>query len=531
MPSNKHLLMILIMLHPVLLLELSRFFSQYPMLDDFYYHGAAVLSASIAGKLDQSLYSYYSYPTAFIIGAIFHEISGLDMFIFADIYSIFTSIYIGLVGFLMGKHIFNDFFASSLFSLLSTMSAYYFPRWFSPFSISSVITLTLLYCILVLCNKRDSRRSLLVMLLIPSCVLAHLPNSSFFLSFLLAMLLILPFNQNRSKKLNKYALNENLHIPIFIVIFAFCLFLTWNLFIYDFIFARFVKETVNTILNPPVEEVVWQFTEVYFKRYNPFTVLKRIYLLSFPLIGSMGALFWFFQRLRHREYANGRMGILALLFVAQYLFISLNVVDYLIRFGFTEGYGISARTRWLLYLISAWWTAILLLDVIAYLNRKLHDSNLRKKLLLIVVSALFLSSITVSFIISTESTSRIVCEADIDFNLFLARFLSVNSNLHGYMSQNSIFYYLLVYNYDIRYANMANRGLISMPESIHDYTGGVLDDKLKEMNVLIVTDINRAKLIYPGLEGAIDKMFSSFKIDRVAVIFDNRDHKFFLKGL
>jgi len=523
--KKKMLILLLVIMYSIVLLEFSNFLTPFPLLDDSYYHGAAALSIPLEQRIDESLYGYYSYPTTFIFGGLLCEISHLNGLVFFKIYSILVSVYISLIGFLIGKHLFEDFSSAILCSILTVSGAYYFPRWFSPFSLSSIFTMTALYCSLVLCMKRGPGWSSFIILFIVAGVLSHLGNATFFSLYLLGLLPLILLKRRGVLKDTSY-----FRILTPIIGFSFCLFLFWNLFINDFQTARFIRDLVNTIVNPPVEDVVQLFTEVYFRKYDLLSVLRRIYIFSFPSIGLLGALYW---SLYGRKRSGVKFGMFLLLFVAHLFFIMLNVADYLVRFGFAGGLGIAVRVRWLLYLVSSWWITTLIVDFKGYLlefmEKRLSIALLRKTLWGILIVMLLLPGTLLFYFNFVDSAPKVVSDRDIRFNIYLAHFVSANSNLYGYTTQNNILYYYLTSFRGIREAGLITRQLISMYEAVYPYEDGSLSGILSRMNILIAVNKARALSIYSGSEGMVDTVFSPFNTEKSAVIFDNGDHKIFLK--
>jgi hypothetical protein len=284
-------------------------------------------------------------------------------------------------------------------------------------------------------------------------------------------------------------------------------------------------------VNPPVEDVVQLFTGVYFKKYDLLSVLRRIYILSIPSIGSLGAFYW---GLYGRKCSGVKFGIFLLLFVAQVFFIMLNVADYLVRFGFAEGLGIALRVRWLLYLVSSWWITNLIVDFKGYLLEFMEKRSSivlsRKTLWAILIVMLLLPGLLLFYVNFVESIPKVVSDRDIQFNIYLAHFTSANSNLYGYTTQNNILYYYLTSFRGIREGGLIARHLISMYEAVYPYRDSSLSGILSRMNVLIAVNKARALSIYSGFEGMVDMVFSPFNTEKSTVIFDNGDHKIFLKG-
>lgn len=526
----KMLILLLVIIYSVVLLEFSNFLTPYPLSDDSYYHGAAALSIPLVQRINKSLYSYYSYPIPFIFGGLLCEFLHLDGLIFFKIYYIFVSVYIALIGFLIGKRLFEDFSSAVICSILTISSAYYFPRWFSPFSLSSIFTMTALYCFLVLCVKRGFGWSSATILFIVAYVLSHLGNATFFSLYLLGILPLILLKRSSSIKNSIFRNTAYFWIPTTVINFSFFLFLFWNLFINDFQTARFIKDLINTIVKPPVEDVVQLFTEVYFKKNDLLSVLRRIYILSIPSIGSLSAFYW---GLYGCKRSGVKFGMFLLLFVMQFFFIMLNVADYLVRFGFTEGLGIVTRTRWLLYLVSSWWITNLIVDLkryfLEFMEKRLSIILLRKTLLTILIVILLIPGTLLFYVNFVDSAPKVVNDRDIQFNIYLAHFISANPNLYGYTTQNNILYYYLTSFHGIREGGLIAGHLISMYEATYSYKDGSLSNILRQMNVLIAVNKSRALSIYPGFEGMVDMVFSQFNIEKSAVIFDNKDHKIFLK--
>jgi hypothetical protein len=283
-------------------------------------------------------------------------------------------------------------------------------------------------------------------------------------------------------------------------------------------------------VKPPVEDVVQLFTEVYFKKNDLLSVLRRIYILSIPSIGSLSAFYW---GLYGCKRSGVKFGMFLLLFVMQFFFIMLNVADYLVRFGFTEGLGIVTRTRWLLYLVSSWWITNLIVDLkryfLEFMEKRLSIILLRKTLLTILIVILLIPGTLLFYVNFVDSAPKVVNDRDIQFNIYLAHFISANPNLYGYTTQNNILYYYLTSFHGIREGGLIAGHLISMYEATYSYKDGSLSNILRQMNVLIAVNKSRALSIYPGFEGMVDMVFSQFNIEKSAVIFDNKDHKIFLK--
>jgi hypothetical protein len=291
-----------------------------------------------------------------------------------------------------------------------------------------------------------------------------------------------------------------------------------------------MKDLVNTIVNPPVEDMVRLFTEVYFKKYDLFSVLRRIYILSIPSVGSLGAFYW---GLHGHKRLGTKFGMFLLLFVMQFFFIMLGIADYLVRFGFTWGFGIATRVRWLLYLVSSWWVVNLVVDFKGHFlkfSTKRSSIVLSRRMMLAMSIVILLLPGTLLFYVNfVESTPKVVSDRDIQFNIYLAHFTSTDSNLYGYTTQNNILYYYLASLRGIREAGLITRHLISIFEAVYPYEGGSLSDILSRMNILIAMNKARSLSIYSGFEDMVNMIFSSFNTEKSAITFDNGDHKIFLK--
>jgi hypothetical protein len=283
-------------------------------------------------------------------------------------------------------------------------------------------------------------------------------------------------------------------------------------------------------VNPPVEDVVQLFTEVYFKKYDLLSVLRRIYILSIPSIGSLGAFYW---GLYGRKRSGIKFGMFLSLFVAQLFSIILNVADYSMRFGFAWGFGIATRTRWVLYLVSSWWIADLVVDfkrhLLEFMEKRSPTVLLRKMLVAILIVMLLLPGTLLFYFNFVESIPKVVSDRDMQFNIYLAHFTSAIPNLYGYTTQNNILYYCLTRLRGIREANLIARHLISISEAVYPYEDGSLSGILSCMNTLIAVNKKRALSIYYGFESTVDMVFFSFSTEKSAIIFDNGDHKIFLK--
>ncbi|MEM2598744.1 MAG: hypothetical protein QW482_03390 [Thermoproteota archaeon] len=511
----------------VILLEFTSFLSYFPLSDDSYYHGAAALAVSIERRLDESIYAYYNYPITFILGNVIHELSSVDMLIIAKMYSLFVSMYVALNGFLIGKYIFNDLSSAALCSLLSSVGSYYFPRWFSPFSISAILTVTIFYCLILLYMKVETRWFVATVILVATCILTHLGNSFFVMIFLLTLTLLLIFLGRKTDKYENLRSNAKRSQTVtFLFISFLSLFLAWNLYVNKFQMAQFIQGTIKTIMNPPIEEVYYQFTAVYFTKTDLFSIIKRMYILSIPIGGSFGAFIWF---IGHYRLLRSKTTILTILFIAQLIFVILNVLDYLVRFGFPLGEGIAARTRWLLYLMSSWWLAYLFTDVHKILGKTLRFAERIFWPLLLIF--LIVSGISVFTIVLADDSLKIVHYADFHFNLFLSHFINLDSNLYGYMTQQNIFFYHLISSKNIVQLNMVTSRLISMYEAVYPYKGGYLSRLLDMMNILVTMNLNRTKSFYSSSIGeeTVEKIFSPFTPEKTSIVFNNGDHSVFIK--
>jgi hypothetical protein len=212
----------------------------------------------------------------------------------------------------------------------------------------------------------------------------------------------------------------------------------------------------------------------------------------------------------------------------------LNVSDYFVRTAFFEGLGIAGRVRWLLYLVSSWWVTDLVIDLKNYLlkliERKLSDSLVKKTFPAILISILLLPEMLYFYVNFEDSAGSVVSYRDIRFNIYFSRFVFTNSSLFGYTTHNNVLFYYLTMLHGIQEAHqIVRKHLISMYEAVYAYQYGSLSSVLKQMNVLIAVDKMRALSFYPGYERMVEAVFSSFNAEKSAVIFNDGDHKVFLK--